>query len=63
MLTSEYVDKKAILFTTHEIAEIETIIDRAVFMKDGMIVSDYYVETLREKEQKSLLDKMREVYV
>ncbi|EZH64660.1 multidrug ABC transporter ATP-binding protein [Bacillaceae bacterium JMAK1] len=63
LLTSEYVDGKAILFTTHEIAEIEKIIDRAVFMKDGRVVSDYYVELLREQEQKSLLDKMREVYV
>ncbi|GAK03663.1 ABC transporter [Geomicrobium sp. JCM 19037] len=62
LLTSEFVESKTILLTTHEVGEIEAIVDRAVLLNDGEIVDSFYVESLREEEQKSLLDKMREVY-
>jgi len=52
-----------VLLTTHEIGEMEQLLDRAVLLKDGVIVRDVDCERLRDEEGKSVIDVMREVYV
>ncbi len=54
--------QQSIVITTHEIKEIEHVIDDAVFLKQGKIVLQGQVERLREEKNLSLVDLMKEVY-
>ncbi|TQQ84746.1 ABC transporter ATP-binding protein [Peptacetobacter hominis] len=59
----KYMDEnQAIVITTHEISEIENIVDDVFFVDDGKVVLKINAEELRELENISILDKMREVY-
>nr|WP_205713571.1 hypothetical protein [Carnobacterium sp. PL12RED10] len=53
---------RGVLISTHEINEIETLVDRVVMLKDRRIIQDFYTEDLRLEEGKSITDKMWEVY-
>ncbi|WP_043898681.1 ABC transporter ATP-binding protein [Clostridioides difficile] len=55
-------EKQAIIITTHEIVEIESLVDEVVILDEGQIITSFNAEELREREGKSILDKMREVY-
>lgn len=58
-----YMDEDmAILITTHEIKEVENIVDEVILLEDGKVVLDFNAEEVRENEGLSVLDKMREVY-
>ena len=57
------MEDRGVLLTTHEIGEMEQLLDRAVLLKDGVIVRDVDCERLRDEEGKSVIDVMREVYV
>jgi len=48
--------------TTHEIAEVEHLIDRVVFLQDGKIIHEDDAEEMRELYGKSVQDRMREVF-
>ena len=50
-----------IILTTHEIKEIENVVDKVVFLSNGKVKSEFYVEDIREKGL-SLVDKIREVH-
>lgn len=54
--------EQSIVITTHEIKEIEHVIDDAIFLKQGKIVLQGEVETLRAEKNLSLVDLMKEVY-
>ncbi|MBD2843883.1 ABC transporter ATP-binding protein [Paenibacillus sp. IB182496] len=62
VFTSELVERRGVLLTTHEIAEMERLIDQAVFLDQGRVVRDFDCERMREDEGKSVVDVMREVY-
>ena len=51
------------MITTHEINDIEYIVDKAVLLNDGRVVKEFYPEEVREEEGKSIVDVMREVYL
>ena len=51
-----------ILLTTHELKEVENIVDKVVFLSDGNIKIEFYVEDVRENEGLSMVEKIREVY-
>ncbi len=55
-------DEQSIVITTHEIAEIETIVDEVILIDNGKLVCEFNAEEIREIEGKSIIDKMREVY-
>ena len=62
VFTSYLVENKGVLITTHEINEIEFIVDRAILMDEGKILREFNVEEVREVEGKSIVDGMRDTY-
>lgn len=62
IFSSHYMEGKGILMTTHEIAEVEHLIDRIIFLQDGVIIQEDDTEEMRELYGKSVQDRMREVY-
>ena len=63
VFTSHLVENRGVILTTHEIQDIEHLIDKAVFIDDGCVVKEMRVEETRELECKSVVDVMREVYI
>jgi len=63
VFTSDLLDGRGVLITTHEINDIEYIVDKAVLLNDGRVVKEFYPEQVREEEGKSIVDVMREVYL
>ncbi|MBB6695282.1 ABC transporter ATP-binding protein [Cohnella xylanilytica] len=61
VFSSEWVEGRGVLITTHEIAEIEHLIDHVVLLKDGRAVRSFDTERVRDEEGKSVVDVMREV--
>lgn len=62
VFSSRLVEDRGVLLTTHEIDEVEYLLDRAVLLKDGKVERDIDCERVRDEEGKSVLDVMREVY-
>ena len=62
VFTSKLMAGRGVLISTHEINEIETLVDRVVMLKDRRIIQDFYTEDLHLEEGKSITDKMWEVY-
>lgn len=63
IFTSYLVEDKGVLITTHEIHEIEFLVDRVILMDEGIVLREFNVEEVRENEGKSIIDIMREVYM
>ena len=61
LFSSPFIEGRGVLLTTHEVDEVEHLIDRVIILDDGMIVQDFYTEEVRMEEGKSVIDKMREV--
>ena len=61
MLIEQYAPDKIILISTHNIEEIEQVVDRCIVMDDGKIVEDITMEELEKdkKDIKTLLDQYR----
>ena len=56
------LEKQLVLITTHEIREVENILDEVVAIKAGSIIGHHTVEELREQKQMGIVDWMTEVY-
>ncbi|MGB3161690.1 ABC transporter ATP-binding protein [Carnobacterium sp.] len=63
VFTSHLIEDRGVLITTHEINDIEHLIDKVILMDDGIVVKDFNAEDMREQEEKSIIDVMREVYI
>lgn len=63
VFTSHLIENRGVIITTHEINDIEHLIDKAVLIGDGRVLREMNVEHMRETEGKSVVDVMREVYV
>ena len=63
VFTSHLIENRGVIITTHEINDIEHLIDKAVLIGDGRVLKEMNVEHMRETEGKSVVDVMREVYV
>lgn len=61
LLIEQVKDDVIILISTHNIEEIETVIDRCVVLDDGMIKEDIMMDDLNEsgKDLRALLDRYR----
>ncbi|MBP2079294.1 ATP-binding cassette domain-containing protein [Oceanobacillus polygoni] len=62
VFTSHLVEDRGVIITTHEINDIEHLIDQVVLLDDGVVVKAFNSEEVRENEGKSVVDVMREVY-
>lgn len=54
--------EQSIIITTHEITEIEEIVEEVIIIHEGKVAFNFNVGEVRQNESKSILDKMREVY-
>lgn len=52
-----YNQKRSILITTHQIDEIESILTRVMFIKDGRITLDFKIADLKTRYTKLVTDK------
>ena len=62
VFTSHLIEDRGVIITTHEINDIEHLIDKAVLIDDGVVLKEFNTEEVRENEGKSVVDVMREVY-
>lgn len=63
VFTSYLIEGRGVILTTHEIHDIEHLIDQAILIENGQVIKEFSVEDMRENEGKSVVDVMREVYV
>lgn len=62
VFTSHLIEDRGVIITTHEINDIEHLIDKVVLLDNGVILKEFDTEEVRENEGKSVIDVMREVY-
>ncbi|AJY75461.1 ATP-binding cassette domain-containing protein [Paenibacillus beijingensis] len=62
VFTSHLIEDRGVLLTTHEIGDVEHLIDRAVLLHDGKVGLSFDCEQMRSEQGKSVIDVMREVY-
>jgi ABC-2 type transport system ATP-binding protein len=51
-----------VLITTHQVREVEPLLDRVIFLKEGRVVLDGETESLRAEHGHSIEDLFREVF-
>lgn len=61
-IITNYDEHASILISTHLIADIENILDQVIFIKNGQIVRNSSVESIREEKGKSVDALFREVF-
>lgn len=62
VFTTKMLEGRGVLISTHEINDIEMLIDKVVMLKDGYVIKEFYPEEVRSQEGQSIVDMMREVY-
>ena len=62
VFTSHLIEDRGVIITTHEISDIEHLIDKVILLDNGEILKEFYTEEIRLEEGKSVMDVMREVY-
>lgn len=62
VFSSYLVEDRGVLITTHEINDIEHLLDKVILLDEGTIYKEFNAEIMRETEGKSVIDVMREVY-
>ena len=63
VFTSHLIEDRGVIITTHEINDIEHLLDKVVLLNDGVVYKEFNAEEVRTKEGKSVVDVMREVYI
>lgn len=62
VFTSHLIEDRGVIITTHEINDIEHLLDKVILLDRGRIIKEFNTEEVREQEGKSVVDVMREVY-
>ena len=62
LFSSDIMEDRGVLITTHEIEDIEYLVDKAVMLNRGRIVREFDVEDVRFIHGKSIVDVMREEF-
>lgn len=62
VFTSHLIEGRGVIITTHEIQDIEHLMDKAVLIDNGKVVKNFNAEEVREEQGMSIVDVMREVY-
>src|SRR5690625_236640 len=63
VFTSHLVEDRGVIITTHEINDIEHLIDDVVLLDNGIVLKQFNAEQVREEQGKSVIDVMREVFI
>ena len=61
-IIGNYSEDATVMISTHLIADIEQVLDEAVFLRDGQIMLHKSVDAIREEDGKSVDDLFREVF-
>ncbi|MEK8128421.1 ABC transporter ATP-binding protein [Paenibacillus filicis] len=62
-IVSDFLEEQqTILITTHEVSEVEVILDEVLFIHEGKLLLTGNVESLKQEKNKSLMDILKEVY-
>lgn len=61
-IINNYNPEATVLISTHLISDIEQILDRVLFIKEGTLVLDKTLDEIREEHQKSVDELFREVF-
>lgn len=56
------LERQMIVMTTHEIDEVEPLLDKAVFLRDGTVVERVHVDELRETNRDSVVSRLKKIY-
>lgn len=62
VFTSHLIEDRGVIITTHEISDIEHLIDKVVLLDEGVVLKQFNSDEMRETEGKSVVDVMREVF-
>lgn len=62
VFSTDLIEDRGVLLTTHEIDDMEHLIDQAVLLQNGTVQLAFDCEEMRTTEGKSVIDVMREVY-
>jgi ABC-2 type transport system ATP-binding protein len=62
VFASHLIEDRGVIITTHEIGDIEHLIDKVILLDNGTVLKEFNTEEMREEEGKSVVDVMREVY-
>ncbi|AMB95072.1 ABC transporter ATP-binding protein [Aerococcus urinae] len=62
VFTDQLMEDRGVLISTHEIQDIESLVDQAILLDQGRIIESFSPEEVRDLEGKSIVDVMREVY-
>ena len=61
-IINNYEENALVIISTHLIADVESVLDEAVFLKKGQIVLHKSVDEVREETGKSVDEYFREVF-
>jgi len=61
-ILKSYHEESSILLSSHIISDIESVLDRAIFLKKGEIIMHDEADQIRSENQKSLDELFREVF-
>ncbi len=61
-IISNYNPEASVIISTHLIADVEPVLDEAIFLKDGQIVLHDTVDAIREEQKMSVDQLFREVF-
>ena len=61
-IINNYEENALVIISTHLIADVESVLDEAVFLKQGQIVLHKHVDEVREETGKSVDEYFREVF-
>ncbi|MBD8069078.1 ATP-binding cassette domain-containing protein [Bacillus sp. PS06] len=62
VFTSHLIENRGVIITTHEVSDIEHLIDKVVLLDNGLVTKEFSAEEEREINGNSVIDVMREVY-
>ncbi|MBW7453366.1 ATP-binding cassette domain-containing protein [Paenibacillus sepulcri] len=62
VFTSQLIEDRGVIITTHEINDIEHLLDKVVLLDQGAVLTSFNCEEMRQEQGKSVMDVMREVY-
>lgn len=63
VFTSHLIEDRGVIITTHEIQDIEHLIDEVVLLDEGIVIKQFSAEQVREEKGQSVVDVMREVLI
>jgi ABC-2 type transport system ATP-binding protein len=62
VFTNDLLEGRGVIITTHEIQDVEHLIDKVILLDQGKVLKEFNTEDMRQQEGKSVVDVMREVY-